>query len=110
MKPSHNGIYSALQEEYLTTRDRGILGEMYGVAREASKNYINKYCRKKGILLDRIDEMSHDSAVYVIDQYLRKPGFKVLRISAYIHFAVMKTLFRNKDTETREVSYEERAD
>jgi hypothetical protein len=80
---------------------------MYDVAKEAAYNYLNKYCRKKGIRLRNLDEMAHDSAMFIIDQYLRKPGFKILRLSAYIYFAVIKTLFKNKGVETREVSYEE---
>jgi hypothetical protein len=43
----------------------------------------------------------------VIEQYLRKLDFKVNKISAYIYFGVIKTLFKDKDMEIKEVSYEE---
>jgi hypothetical protein len=79
---------------------------MYTIAREAAHNYINSYCRKKGIQLHGREEKSHDSAMFVIEQHLKKPHFKIKRISAYIHFGVIKTLFRDKDLETRESSYD----
>jgi hypothetical protein len=103
---SHNARYNDLQNEYLKKRDSRILTKMYETAKEVSYNYLRKYCQRKGIRLRNLAELSHDSAMFVIDQYLRKPDFKILRISAYIHFGVIKTLFRNKDTETSEVSYE----
>jgi hypothetical protein len=104
---SHNARYEALQKDYLKNRDNRTLEKMYAVAKEAGYNYLKKYCLKKGIRLQNLAEMSHDSAMFIIDQYLRKPDFKILRLSAYIYFGVIKTLFRNKGVETREVSYEE---
>jgi hypothetical protein len=104
---SHNKRYDALQEAYIETRDSGLLEQMYGIARKAAHNYINAYCRKRGLQTHSLLEKSHDSAMYVIEQYLRKPHFSVKRISAYIHFGVLKTLFRDKDVETRETSYDQ---
>jgi hypothetical protein len=106
-KVSHNDRYSALQEEYLKTRDNSILEKMYGIAKEAAHNYLTNYSRRKGIRFNTLHEMSHDSSLYVIEQYLRKPEFKVIRISSYIHFGVLKTLFKNKDLDMKEFSYEE---
>jgi hypothetical protein len=106
MRTSHNALYDALQEEYFRERDAAVLTKMYEVAKKVSRNYLNNYCRKKGIHLGNLDEMSHDSAIFVIDQYLRKPDFKITKISAYVHFGVIKTLFCNKDNERKEVSYE----
>jgi hypothetical protein len=104
---THNEIYNELQNKYLETRDKITLGQMYCVAKEAAKNYLIKYCRQRGLRLN-LEELSHDSALFVIEQYLKKPAFKVGKISAYIYFGVKKTLFRNKDVEMREgVSYEE---
>jgi hypothetical protein len=80
---------------------------MYGIAKEAAYSYLNKYCIKKGIRLTNIKELSHDSSLYAIEQYLRKPDFKIIKISAYMYFGVLKSLFKNKDIEMREVSYEE---
>jgi hypothetical protein len=103
---NHNETYEELQTEYLRTRDNKTLGEMYEVAKEAAFNYLKKYCNGHGIRLD-IEELSHDAAIFVIEQYLRKPEWKVTRISAYIHFGVIKVLFRDKKRETTEVSLDE---
>jgi hypothetical protein len=103
---NHNESYDSLQTEYLKTRDGRTLGRMYEIAKEAAFNYLRKYCRSHGVSLD-IEELSHDAAMFVIEQYLRKPEWKVLRISAYIHFGVIKVLYRDKERETREVSLDE---
>jgi hypothetical protein len=102
----HNEIYNDLQEKYLETRDKRLLEKMYGIAGEVSRNYLNKYCKKKGIRLNSIDDMAHDAALFVIEQYLRKPWFKVRKLSAYIYFGVMKVLYKDRKREMNEVSYE----
>jgi hypothetical protein len=103
----HNKIYEALQEKYLKTRNPEILANMYDVARTVSFNYIKKYCERKGIRLNDIYEKSHDAALFVIEQHLKKPDFKVKRISAYVYFGSIKVLFSGKDAEIKETSYEE---
>jgi hypothetical protein len=80
---------------------------MYLIAKEAAKNYISSYWKKHGLYNYDIEEKSHDSALFVIEQYLRKPQFKVDKISAYIYFGVKKSLFINKEIEMSEVSYEQ---
>jgi hypothetical protein len=105
---THNEIYNELQNNYLETRDNRILGKMYCVAKNVAFNYIKKYCQSHGLLNLDIKEKSHDAALFVIEQYLRKPEFKVEKISAYIHFGTRKALFKNKDVEMMEgISYEE---
>jgi hypothetical protein len=80
---------------------------MYCVAKEAATNYIRKYCKQRGLFHLDIAEKSHVAALFVIEQYLKKPEFKVLKISAYIHFGTQKALFKDKDIEQREISYEQ---
>jgi hypothetical protein len=104
---THNEQYEALQKEYLETRDNKVLGEMYLIAKEAAANYIKKYCRSKGLYNLDIEEKSHDAALFVIEQYLIKSKFKVEKLSAYIHFGVIKVLFKNKNIEISEISYDE---
>jgi hypothetical protein len=103
---NHNIQFSKLQEEYLKTRDQKHLNKMYKLCVEIASNYIRKYAKGKGLSLN-IPELSHDSAVYAIEQYLKKPGFRIERISAYMHFGCVKSLFRDKERERREVSYED---
>lgn len=102
----HNDMYDLLQTEYLQTRNSNTLGKMYEIARRAAHNYLFKYCIQKGISLN-IDEKSHDSAVFVIEQYLTKPSFRVEKLSAYIYFGVLKNLFRDSKREQMEISYEQ---
>jgi hypothetical protein len=103
---THNEQYDSLQSEYLKTRDNAVLGKMYEVAKQAAFNYLQKYCNKRGIKLDN-KELSHDAAMFVIEQHLKKPEWFVIKISAYIHFGVIKVLYKDKEREMREVSYEE---
>jgi hypothetical protein len=105
---THNERYERVQEKYLETRDQGLLEEMYGICAELAGNYIRKYARQRGLRLDA-EELAHDSAVYVIEQYLKKPAFRVGRISAYIHFGCVKSLFRDKERERRETLWEDLA-
>jgi hypothetical protein len=106
MGQTHNEIYDQLQKEYLKNKDNKVLGKMYEIAKEAAKNYLVKYCRDKGIRLD-VNELSHDAALFIIEQYLKKPGFKVDKLSAYIYYGTIKVLFKDKDREQKEVSYEQ---
>jgi hypothetical protein len=106
VKVPHNEAYDSLQEEYLNTRNGRTLEKMYRIAREVSRNYLKGYCKRSGIWLN-IDERSHDSAMYVIDKYLKNPEFRVKSLSAYVYYGFLKTTFVNKKTEIREVSYDE---
>jgi hypothetical protein len=109
---THNQIFSELEDEYLAIRETNklkaniLLGKMYETAKEAAGNYIRKYCGKKGLKLE-IDILSHDSAIYMIEQYLKKPHFKVEKLSSYIYFGCIKNLFKDREREQLEVSYEE---
>jgi hypothetical protein len=106
MAKKHNARFAELQEEYLKTRDHAYLDKMYRLCVEIATNYITKYARERGLQLD-VPGLSHDSAIYAIEQYLKKPGFRINRISAYMHFGCVKTLYRDKDRDQREVSYDE---
>jgi hypothetical protein len=103
---THNALYNDLQEKYLETRDARLLEKMYRIAGEAARNYLRKHLKKKGIRLNNLDELAHDAALFVIEQYLRKPWFKVRKLSAYIYFGIIKVLYKDKKRETSEVSYE----
>jgi hypothetical protein len=102
---THNERYEELQNMYLETRDKKILSEMYLIALEAAENYIRKYCRGKHLNLD-FKEKIHDAAMYCIEPYLRKPDFRIKKLSLYIYFGVIKNLFKDKDHDMNETSYE----
>jgi hypothetical protein len=106
-RSKHNDIYDALQKEYLKSRDCEILEKMYAVSRKVAYNYIRKYCEKRRLHFTDINDKAHDSATYVISQYLKHPDFKIGKISAYTYFGIKKALFENKDVEMNEISYDE---
>jgi hypothetical protein len=109
---THNERFNELENKYIEHREKGslkkdfYLNQMYLLIKEISFNYINAYCKKKGLRLDR-DEKAHDASMFCILQYLKKKDFRIEKISAYAHFGVIKALFQNKDQEKNEVSYEQ---
>jgi hypothetical protein len=110
---THNERFSELEKQYLEYREAGnkkmsdsYINKMYLLIKEISLNYINQYCIKRGLILDR-EEKAHDSAMFCILQYLKKPGFRIAKISAYAHFGVIKSLFKDKEKEMNTVSYEQ---
>lgn len=105
----HNEKYALLQEQYLQTRDKKVLGDMYQIIWQIEKNYINKYCQKNHIKMDDISMADHieNACTFIIEQYLRKPEFKIEKISAYCHFGMLKSLFTDKDMEMSEDSWDE---
>jgi hypothetical protein len=109
MRQVHNDIYNELQNQYLETRDNKILGDMYLIASEVARNYIQKYKRGKNLNLN-IDELSHDSATYCIEKYLDREGFKIKNISSYIYFGCLKAMFKDKDFDKNEFSFEALSD
>jgi hypothetical protein len=104
-KKTHNEQFAELQEQYLKTRSGEHLSRMYLLCIDIASNYIAKYARVRRLELD-VAELSHDSAVFVIEQYLRKPEFRVNRISAYMHFGCIKNLYHDAKRDYLEVSYE----
>jgi hypothetical protein len=96
MRQVHNDIYNELQNQYLETRDNKILGDMYLIASEVARNYIQKYKRGKNLNLD-VDGLSHDSATYCIEKYLDRENFKIENISSYVYFGFLKAMFKDKN-------------
>jgi hypothetical protein len=106
---THNEQYSEWQEKYFESDTKKLkdfyLSKMYETARFAAKNYIRKYAQGRGLSLN-INDLAHDSAMYILEQHIRKPDFKIEKLSAYIHFGVIKTLFKNKKSEMNEISFD----
>jgi hypothetical protein len=111
---THNERFSELENKYIESREAGDKGKsdscinlMYSLLKEIAYNYIASYCKKRGLAHLDIKEKAHDAAMFVILQYIKKKNFRVKRISSYIHFGVLKSLFANKEIEMNEVSYEQ---
>ena len=108
----HNHLYAELQRQYLEARNKNkqledyYLSKMYGLVKEIQTNYVLDYCKKKGVNIpyDDLQDKIEDATLFVINQYLRKPNFKIDKISAYAYFGFKKSLFKNKDREMNTVS------
>jgi hypothetical protein len=99
---AHNELYSAAQEKYFEARAAGnkteadkYMSEMYKICRACCRNMIKQTLQKKHVYLSNIKDDTEDSALYIIEKY-KKPEFKVERLSAYAHFAVLATLYNEK--------------
>jgi hypothetical protein len=109
---SHNVEFAELEEAYIQMRRilpdkaRIILGKMYDLCVDCAKNYIRKIQERKGLLFLDLSIASHDAAMFIIEQYLSKEAFRVQKVSSYLYFGVIKTLFGNAKKERMEVSYE----
>jgi hypothetical protein len=113
--PRHNDLFAVAQDTYLTARAAGnkreadrYLGEMYKITRECCQNMIRKTLKKNGVTESNIEDDIEDATMYVISKYLLKPEFRVKRLSAYAHFAIVSTLYseKRKTREKHEVSLE----
>lgn len=108
----HNEIYEKLQSEYLQKqfgeRDNNLLGKMYQIAYEYACNVLINYTHKKGLHWKDwiIEDKAHAMAVWLTEPYLRKPEFKIDKLSSYGHFAKLKILYGDKEWETKTCSYE----
>lgn len=111
---THNYRYDQLQTEYLKTRDKKILGEMYLVCCECITNYIHNYERKHNFKFppDDFEDRVQDGAIYVIGKYLIYQDFKIEKLSAYAYFGFLKSCFNEKLKEIGqfETSYEQWAE
>jgi hypothetical protein len=79
---------------------------MYRLCVEVASNYIRKYARTRGLQLN-IPELSHDSSIYAIEQYLKKPGFRIRYIAAYMRLGAIKNMFRDKEWDQRKMSFDD---
>jgi hypothetical protein len=109
---THNEQYEVLQAEYLHARDMekdkrksdNLLYKMYQLLETIARNYVNNYCKKRNLILNDYEEKINDIATLVIQRYLTDKEFKVKRISAYVYFPMIKTLFKDKEYERRTIS------
>src|SRR5574344_694171 len=106
---THNEQYEKLQEQYLQTGSKKILGDMYLIIRTIEKRYIYKYLKKHHLVFE--DETFEDkvevASIFVIERYLKNKNFKIDKVSAYCYFGMIKSLFTNKEQEQKECSYEQ---
>ena len=105
---NHNEIFADLQEKYYKTNNKKVLEEMYLLLLEFYKNYITDYARKRGLKFTKetIDDLRTEMAERTISHYLKKPDFRIEKLSSYGYFDFIKIITQNK-TEDRNFSLEQ---
>ena len=108
LKMSHNELFADLQEKYYKTNNKKVLEEMYLLLLEFYKNYITDYARKRGLKFTKetIDDLKIEMAERTISHYLKKPDFRIEKLSSYGYFDFIKIITQNK-TEDRNFSLEQ---
>ena len=105
---NHNELFADLQEKYYKTNNKKVLEEMYLLLLEFYRNYITDYARKRGLKFTKetIDDLRTEMAERTISHYLKKPDFRIEKLSSYGYFDFIKIITRNK-TEDKNFSLEQ---
>ena len=105
---NHNELFADLQEKYYKTNNKKVLEEMYLLLLEFYRNYITDYARKRGLKFTKetIDDLRTEMAERTISHFLKKPDFRIEKLSSYGYFDFIKIITQNK-TEDRNFSLEQ---
>ena len=105
---NHNEMFADLQEKYYKTNNKKVLEEMYILLLEFYRNYITDYARKRGLKFTKetIDDLRTEMAERTISHYLKKPDFRIEKLSSYGYFDFIKIITQNK-TEDKNFSLEQ---
>lgn len=105
---AHNEMFNDLQNKYYKTNDKKVLEEMYLLLLEFYRNYITDYARKRGLKFtkEKVDDLKVEMAERTISHYLKKPDFRIEKLSSYGYFDFIKIITQTK-TEDRNFSLEQ---
>ena len=105
---NHNELFADLQNKYYKTNNKKVLEEMYLLLLEFYRNYITDYARKRGLKFTKetIDDLRTEMAERTISHYLKKPDFRIDKLSSYGYFDFIKIITQNK-TEDKNFSLEQ---
>ena len=105
----HNKLFAAAQEKFLANRTDKNLGEIYLVLKDYFENLFIKYSRQKSLNWDNetIKEKAHDASTRMIERFIKKPDFKIDKLTSYGHWDFVKILYQDKDYEMNTSSYED---
>ena len=95
---SHNELFADLQNKYYATNNKKVLEEMYLLLLEFYRNYITDYARKRGLKFakETVDDLRTEMAERTISHYLKKPDFRIEKLSSYGYFDFIKIITQNK--------------
>ncbi len=93
-----------LQEEYLQTKNKKTLGNMYIILKEYYKKLIVNMVKGKYFFdKNSLDIKAHDSACKVIEYYLEKPDFRILTsFGGYGKWPIRGTLYGNRKEDSHD--------
>lgn len=105
---AHNEMFNDLQNKYYQTNNKKVLEEMYLLLLEFYRNYITDYARKRGLKFtkEKVDDLKVEMAERTISHYLKKPDFRIEKLSSYGYFDFIKIITQTK-TEDRNFSLEQ---
>lgn len=95
---NHNELFAQLQEKYYKTNNKKVLEEMYLLLLEFYRNYIIDYARKRGLKFtkEKVDDLRTEMAERTISHYLKKPDFRIEKLSSYGYFDFIKIITQTK--------------
>lgn len=79
-KPGDERTLFQLQEIFLVSRDKDVLGKMFEIIKRYSSNLIKKRIRtsgRRGIQASIVDDLSHEAAYKFINYYISNVNFKI---------------------------------
>jgi hypothetical protein len=96
---THNAKILRLQDKWIETCSIAYLGEMLLVMEEQATNFIKKEISKKGFFLsdDEIAHKAHVAADYVIQQFIKRPTFRLSVPGGYVYKRVQQSLYEKVD-------------
>lgn len=98
----HNQCYAIAQDEYLQNRNEKAFQKMFLVAYEYFHNALVCYAQRHGIYFwssDFIDTLAEDCTTWILEMYLRRPSFKIQKLTSYGHFSLLKNIAKDKNWE-----------
>ena len=84
----HNKLFADLQNKYYKTNDKIVVEEMYLLLLEFYRDYITDFARKRGLKFTKetIGDLRTEMAERTISHYLKKPDFRIEKLSSYGYF------------------------
>ena len=98
-----NEEFDKLQTEYLSTRSDKAIYELYKLIRGYMTGFLKSYARKKKFFMDDLEGKTEDCTYFIIEQYIKKPGWKIDRFTAYYHNAIVKIVHGEKQKQHDEI-------
>lgn len=101
IKPKTETRLFRLQDQWLATKDKEILGSMYVLMSEYTQSLIKKSLPNTFTYhYDLIEEKASDAVNLIIDYYISKPHFKIEKsFGGYINTKIREVLWNKKDQE-----------